>query len=67
MTPRERTAFNAGVEAARQMAMVAAIALENRDDAQAVRQQAAAAALAGFAEGARALMLDEPEVARETS
>ena len=60
MTPRERAAFNAGVEAARQMAMVAAITLENRDDAQTVRQQAAAAALVGFAEGLRALTQKDP-------
>lgn len=56
MTPREQAAFNAGVEAVRQMAMAAAVTIEVRDDARAVRQQAAAAALHGLAEGAKMLM-----------
>ena len=57
MTPRERAAFNQGVEAMRQMAMAAAVTIEVRDDASAVRQQAAAAALHGLAEGAKVLLL----------
>ncbi|MGE8128953.1 hypothetical protein ACQKQD_18430 [Methylobacterium sp. NPDC080182] len=57
MTPRERAAFNQGVEAMRQMAMTAAVTIEIRDDARAVRQQAAAAALHGLAEGAKVLLL----------
>lgn len=58
MTPREQAAFNQGVEAMRQMAMTAAVTIEIRDDARAVRQQAAAAALHGLAEGAKALLLE---------
>lgn len=59
MTPREQAAFNAGVEAMRQMAMIAAVSIEVRDDAREVRQQAAAAALHGLAEGAMALLQPE--------
>ena len=59
MTPRETAAFNAGVEAMRQMAMTAAVSIEVRDDAGAIRQQAAAAALHGLAEGACELMLGQ--------
>jgi len=62
VTPRERAAFNAGIEAVRQMAMVSAISLEVRDDAGRVQNQAAVAALQALAEGARALMLrSEPD------
>lgn len=57
MTPRETAAFNAGIEAARQMAMVAAVSIEVRDDGAELRQRAAAAALLGFAEGAMVLMV----------
>lgn len=56
MTPRETAAFNAGIEAARQMAMVAAVSIEVRDDGTELRQRAAAAALFGFAEGAAVLI-----------
>lgn len=59
MTPREQAAFNAGIEAARQMAMVAAVSIEVRDDASEIRQRAAAAALLGFAEGAKVLMVNQ--------
>lgn len=41
-TVRERTAFTGGIEIARQMALTAAVTIEVRDDAGAVRQQAAA-------------------------
>ncbi len=58
MTPREQAAFNQGVEAARQMAMVAAVSIEVVDDRAELRQRAAAAALLGFAEGAKALMVE---------
>lgn len=57
MNARERAAFNAGIEAVRQMAMVSAVTLEVRDDAGRVRNQAAVAALQALAEGARDLML----------
>lgn len=53
---RERAAFAAGIEAAWQMALTAAITIEVREDARAVREQAAAAALQGLAEGVRAVM-----------
>lgn len=56
MTPREQAAFAAGIEAARQAALVAAVTIEVRDDAGEVRQRAAAAALQGSAEGLRILM-----------
>ena len=57
MTPREQAAFNAGIEAMRQMAMIAAVTIEVRDDCREIRQQAAAAALHGLAEGAASLLL----------
>lgn len=56
MTPSEQAAFNAGVEAMRQMTMIAAVTIECRDDANDLRQRAAAAALHGLAEGAKALL-----------
>lgn len=55
MTPRERAAFAAGIEHARQMALIAAVTIETRDDAGEVRQRAAVAALQGLAEGLRDL------------
>ena len=57
MNARERAAFNAGIETARQIALTAAVTLEVRDDAGAVRQQAAVAALQGLAAGLRAAFL----------
>jgi len=62
MTPRERTALNAGIEAVRQMALVSAVTLEVRDDAGRVQHQAAVAALQALAEGARDLMLQATAV-----
>ncbi|MGU3341620.1 hypothetical protein ACLBXJ_26785 [Methylobacterium mesophilicum] len=59
MNARERAAFNAGIEAVRQMAMVSAVTLEVRDDAGRVQNQAAVAALQALAEGARDLMLPD--------
>lgn len=56
MNAREQAAYIAGIESARQMAIVAAVTLETRDDAGEVRQRAAVAALQGFAEGLRVLM-----------
>ena len=58
MTPRERAAFVAGIETARQMAMAAAVTIEVRDDGREVRQQAAAAALQGLADGLKVAFLD---------
>ncbi|MCJ2063257.1 hypothetical protein MKK63_11100 [Methylobacterium sp. J-088] len=60
MTPREQAAFTAGIEAARQAALTAAVTIEVRGDANEVRQQAAAAALQGLADGLRAAFLDTP-------
>lgn len=57
MTSRERSAYNNGIEAVRQAALIAAVTIEVRDDAGGLRQQAAIAALQGLADGARALML----------
>ena len=54
--PRELAAFAAGIETARQMALTAAVTIEVRDDAGAVRHQAAAAALQSLAEGLQGLM-----------
>lgn len=59
MTPRERSAFNEGIEAVRQMAMIAAVTIEVRDDAGRVQHQAAVAALQALADGARSLMAME--------
>lgn len=67
MTLREQAAFNAGIEAARQMAMVAAVTIETREDAADLRQRAAAAALLGFAEGARALVVEPATDGGETA
>lgn len=61
MTQREEAAFAAGIEAARQAALVAAVTIETRDDANEIRQQAAAAALQGLAAGLRAAFLDRAE------
>ena len=58
-TAREIAAFTAGIEAVRQIELTAAISIEVRDDAGAVRQQAAAAALQGLAEGLGVLMLPD--------
>jgi hypothetical protein len=57
MTRREQTAFAAGIETARQMAMAAAVTIEIRDDAGELRQQAAVAALQGLADGLKATFL----------
>lgn len=59
MDTRERVAYNAGVEAVRQAALVIAATIEAQDGSQGPRQQAAVAALQALAEGARALMLTE--------
>ena len=61
MTQREQAAFLAGIEAARQAALIAAVTIETRDDACEVRQQAAAAALRGLAEGLKATFLNPPD------
>ena len=42
------------------MALIAAISIEVRDDASEVRQRAAVAALQGLAEGAKATFIDPP-------
>ncbi|TXM96796.1 hypothetical protein FV242_33025 [Methylobacterium sp. WL64] len=60
MTPREQAAFKAGIEVAQQMALTAAVTLEVRDDARELRQQAAAAALQGFAAGLKIAFLEPP-------
>ncbi|MCJ2025164.1 hypothetical protein [Methylobacterium sp. J-067] len=60
MTPREKAAFAAGIETARQMALTAAVTIEVRDDAGEVRQRAAVAALQGLAEGLKTAFLASP-------
>ncbi|MCJ2111205.1 hypothetical protein MKK64_08375 [Methylobacterium sp. E-025] len=60
MMPREQAAFVAGIQAARQAAMTAAVTIEVCDDAREVRQQAAAAALHGLAAGLKVAFLDMP-------
>ncbi|MDP4027296.1 hypothetical protein Q8W71_32560 [Methylobacterium sp. NEAU 140] len=60
MSPQEQAAFAAGIETARQMALTAAVTLEIHDDAREVRQQAAAAALQGLADGLQAAFRDPP-------
>lgn len=47
MTPRERSAFNADIEAVRQMALPAAVMLDIRENARLVRRQAAVATSSG--------------------
>lgn len=63
MTPRERAAFNAGIETARQMALITAMTIETRDGSGIVRDQAAVAALQGLADGLKAVFLDPPSKA----
>ncbi len=57
MTPRERAAYNQGVEAVRQAALIIAVTIETQPGSQGPRQQAAIAALQALAEGAKDLML----------
>ncbi|MCJ2009333.1 hypothetical protein [Methylobacterium sp. J-092] len=69
MTLREQAAFAAGIQAARQAVMTAAVTIEVRDDARELRQQAAAAALHGLAAGLKAAFLDpraEPDPTTST-
>lgn len=62
MTPREVEAYNTGIRAVLDMATIAAVTIETRDDSQGIRQRAAAAALQGLAEGAKSLLVGaEPE------
>lgn len=72
MTPRETTAFHAGIAHAASLAQIAAVSIEIRDDASHVRQRAAVAALQALAEGLReAARAKPPETSevhvRETS
>ncbi|KQO49942.1 hypothetical protein [Methylobacterium sp. Leaf85] len=68
MTPTEQAAYLRGVKDAREMAMVAAITIEARDDHRDLRQKAAAAALHGLAEGlARLIPSSKPNVDRTST
>lgn len=68
MTLRETAAYNAGIEAVRHAALIAAVTIEVRIDAGEIRHRAAVAALRGLAEGAVALALKSgPEPDRKTS
>lgn len=51
MTEREHAAYHAGLRQAADMALVAALTLEMRDDGAEIRQRAAIEALRGLAEG----------------
>jgi hypothetical protein len=62
MTPRERDAFNAEIEAVRQMALTTAITIKVQDDAKRVQHWAAVAVLQALVEGARDLILRVEEV-----
>ena len=59
MTPTE-AAYAQGIRDAREMAMIAAVTIEARDDHRDLRQQAAAAALLGLAEGLAHLLPAKP-------
>lgn len=61
MNAQEQAAFRAGVLAAQQMALVAAVSIEVREDARELRQQAAAAALQGLATGLVETFLAKPD------
>ena len=54
MTEREQAAFHAGLRHAADLALIAAVTIEVRDDAHHVRQRAAIEALRGLAEGLKA-------------
>lgn len=54
MTARELAAYRAGLLRAANIAQIAALTLELRDDADALRQRAAIEALRGLAEGLKA-------------
>ncbi|KQO59062.1 MULTISPECIES: hypothetical protein [unclassified Methylobacterium] len=60
MTPAEAAAYARGVREAREMAMIAAVTIEARDDHRDLRQQAASAALHGLAEGLAHLLPRRP-------
>lgn len=62
MPAKEQAAFNAGIEAMREMAIIAAVTIETRGNAREIRQQAAAA-LHGLAEEATSLLLDRDPTA----
>jgi hypothetical protein len=54
MTARDLAHYRAGLRHAAEMALLTALALELRDDVNAIRQLAAIEALRGFAEGLKA-------------
>ncbi|MCJ2121042.1 hypothetical protein [Methylobacterium sp. J-077] len=56
-TARDIAAFNAGIRAAREAALIVAVTLETREGATCVRDRAAIQALRGFADGLDALVL----------
>lgn len=60
MAPTEAAAYARGVREACEMAMIAAITIEARDDHRDLRQQAAFAALHGLAEGLKQLVSQKP-------
>ncbi|MHC2019950.1 hypothetical protein [Methylobacterium sp. CM6247] len=61
MTPTEAAAYARGVRDAREFATIAAVTIKARDDHRKVRQQTAAAALYGLAEGLNHLLPQKPD------
>lgn len=53
--------FKAGIRSAIEMALITAITIEVRADANDMRQRAAVAALRGLAEGLKSAFLDQPQ------
>lgn len=67
MTSSEIAAFNAGIRHASDMALLAALTIELRSDADQVRQRAAVEALRGLAEGLKASIPNGPNNAHEAA
>nr|WP_137831790.1 hypothetical protein [Methylobacterium sp. L1A1] len=64
MTDRELAAFRAGLKHAADLALIAALELELRDDGGQLRQRAAIEALRGLAEGLKAEIRPEAEISK---
>ena len=61
LTPSEIAAFHAGVRHAAEMALIAALTIELRPDADQIRQRAAVEALRGLADGLKGSLPSSPE------
>ena len=60
MNAHECATYNAGIETARQLALITAMTIETRDTPGTVREQAAVAALQGLADGLKVAFLNPP-------